>query len=97
MIRHHYPGMKRIIIVPTLLDCVSDNRGNIGHPEIHRTASLSIEQPVHTNERSARREGLGEMLSARQTPVQPESNEQRVAHRMEMRQMAASDKHLKDK
>lgn len=94
MIRHHHPGMQTVILAPALPDCASDYRSDIRHAEIQRTASPAIKEPVHTRERLPRGEGLGEILSSRQTVVQPEGNEQWIAVGVEVRQMAATDEHF---
>jgi hypothetical protein len=91
---HYDPGVQRIILASTLPNYASDNRGDAGHAEIKRTTRLTIELPVHANEGFPRRKGLGEILSSRQTAMQPEGNEQWMADSVKVRQMAASDEHF---
>ena len=75
MVRHNHPGMQRIIVVLARMEGTSDDRGDIRHAEIQRTASLTIKQPIHADERLPRRDGRGEIPSSRQTAMQPERNE----------------------
>ena len=96
MVGHNHKRMQ--LIMPDLgavLDGVQDQLCDCGLLQKHRPAAGRIEQSVHRDERFAGSQTRGwERPVSRQRPVQPESNEQRLADHIQMRKPPFSGNHI---
>src|SRR5437016_7900649 len=94
MVGHDYPGMQSVTAAATLLNLIDHALRNARRLQMHRTGAIVVEQPVHIYKCLSRtHRAFGKLPSGREAAVESKCDKQRLAHHIEVRQMALGHGH----